>query len=885
MKNTRRFLQSALVALWLLEIFATSSHQAYAQTRAINFANGFEQPIVVKLVGLITRGTEIPPQHMRALQVSPGEYVVWMRSGSAPEQYTYFRGDSIFVLESFTPDSALTLALSPDTSASSSLHASTNEEFEKIIVDSWQTNELVAYVAPAASVPVDSNAVATTESRADTTQVEPRLAEAMSTTAAPDSQEIAQARPILAQALRVARESKDNAERLRGLLTVMPLLNLVDSSEARVVLDEARVLAPKLSEGPTLLEIMGMAALQGLALGLLDIATGGSSYIFPAGSFGRIVESNARYSDHSREYQAATIYARTVKQRLTLLTIRELAEKNPVQAFDLALTLKEDYARVIALERVLLSWPVAQSEAMVAKVRELASPSQKEKPSPALLAVFAIGIAPHEPALALELTQRALREMGTKPMPVVYRALAHIDSAAAHRHLKKLLVNPAVVKDPLYSFANGAARPQPGLAWEALQSVDQKEEKYPEALVRFARNTASIRPVMAWEALLRIDKGNKKFLAERGELLRLLMPALPAELTTSARDYALELLATPSYQPTSVKFSSFTGDLREEFRKLSAVSDVLIMLGKNEPDFARQQAEQVVFSEYLAQTYILERSGFLKKVSPAFSKINPEDKPLKENLERTFFRDVVKLELAFSRQLTDPTFTLAILDSLDNPFWMALTYTARRQVIPNFDPIKEPDPEGLQSRLNRLLTQVKSHWPALALANQDARSAPANKKSNRFLEVAAMMDFIAVAIYNDKKDWRPFWLDYMPFALAYAGAALSESDSAAAQQAFQTSLNIAAELPSPAREWVDCWNAATWRAAGQSLPLGENKRAVQVAAALTKHEPWEDSLPLLIAEVARLDDAVALQMAQRIEAKPMKTQALVVVASRVLFDR
>jgi len=762
------------------------------------------------------------------------------------------------------------------------LHVSSSEEFEKIIVESWQANDPVAYVARTTSTTAESSAVAIAAPRADTTQAEPRLAEATRKPAAPDSQKIAQARPVLALALHVARECKDRAERLQGLLTVTPLLKLIDSDEASMVLDEARLLAPQLSEGPSFLEIMGRAALVGAVAGLTQNLLGGRSYLFPAGSFGRIVETSTLYPDHSQEYLAATIYARTIKQQFTLQTIYWLAEKNPAQAFDLALTLKENYARVIALEHALLSWPAAQSEAMVAKVRQLAS--QKERPSPAMLAVFAGGIALYDQALAQQLAQRALREMGEKSMPVVFRALAQVDTAAAHRYLKKLLVNPAVTKDHLHSFASGVARLQPDLAWEALQSVDQKEEKYSEALARFARNTASVRPEMAWEALLRIDKGNKKFLAERGELLRLLMPALPAELTTSARDYALELLATPSYQPAGVKFS-FTGDLREEFRKLSAVSDALISLGNTDPDFARQQAEQVVFSEYLAQTFILERSGFLKKVSPAFSKINPADKPMKENLERTFFRNVAKLELALSRQLTNPAVTLAILDSLDNPFWMALTYTARRQVVPNFDPMKEPDPEGLQSRLNRLLAQVKANWPRLALTHGDSLSLPANKKGYRFLEAGAIMDLMAVAIYNDEKDWRPFWLDYLPFALAHAGAVLYEKDSAAALQALQTSVKMAAELPSPAREWATCWNAATWTATNRGRPLDENNKAVQAVAALTKHEPLEASLPLLISEVARLDPTAALQMALPLEAKPLRVQALALLASSVLFDR
>ncbi len=93
----------------------------------------------------------------------------------------------------------------------------------------------------------------------------------------------------------------------------------------------------------------------------------------------------------------------------------------------------------------------------------------------------------------------------------------------------------------------------------------------------------------------------------------------------------------------------------------------------------------------MANWVFLERGNFLEMLEPNFSGSHSNDKEAKRNLEKTFFRNLAQLDLALSLIQMNSHIALAILDSLDNPFWMVLTSTTLRNYVPEFNYAEEPD--------------------------------------------------------------------------------------------------------------------------------------------------------------------------------------------------
>jgi len=276
------------------------------------------------------------------------------------------------------------------------------------------------------------------------------------------SQKVEQSMQILREALAVARDTKDRADRVEGLLIVAPLLEKFAMEEFNGVLDEAAALVPKLPE------VSSIWKPKNLLLRDPDIT---------------IAESIVR------------------KDELTSQLVELLAGKKPSKALDLALSQsqKNDYARALGIERSLRSWPRMETEAAISKIRDLAAGSQKEKPSVATLAALASGAELHDTNLARELANRVIEALNLKagaftsrtsyqfityksiieePMTSIWayekacQILATIDMEAAKQFLMKLMVSPDVNIGNLIAFARGVASTHPELAWQALTALE-----------------------------------------------------------------------------------------------------------------------------------------------------------------------------------------------------------------------------------------------------------------------------------------------------------------------------------------------------------------------------------------------------------------------------
>jgi len=347
------------------------------------------------------------------------------------------------------------------------------------------------------------------------------------------------------------------------------------------------------------------------------------------------------------------------------------------------------------------------------------------------------------------------------------------------------------------------------------------------------------------------------------ELLRQIVPTLPAHLKADARQYMFDFLSSlPEPYEFKKIVMSFTGKNREELQRFAAVSDAIVSFGSIDPEAALNQIQQIAFSEFLDEKFILETKTIYNLLNPYVSGLNPDSKEARKKFAKSFFQDLVRLDLALSLRDQSPEITLVILDSLKNDFWIGLSYTALRRGLPEvtgFDPKIVTNPESFKSRLRKLLREAKMQWLGI--------------------EVAELLDRAAMAVYIKEESAREEWLSYLPFALTIAGQVLYAKDSTAAMNVFQKTISLAKEIPTPTREWALCWNAAVFSKTNFQKAFISATEATNLITVLGKHGPWESSIPLLVNQVAAFNPEAALNIARSLKDKPTKVQAMVEVVN------
>jgi len=466
-----------------------------------------------------------------------------------------------------------------------------------------------------------------------------------------------------------------------------------------------------------------------------------------------------------------------------------------------------------------------------------------------LLAALARAAEPYDIALARELIHQAVEIMNrTGASKDIYETLAKLDPETT----RKLVVENKI--------------------------------RFPSS---FIWAVASVQPELAWMTLKTLDETQKAFIASPAALAREFVPYLPDSLKTEAQEYLLSFLhSLPEPWKPKFRIGGFGGLNREELRRFAIISDIIVSLGSIDPDTALAQLQQVSFSEYLDKRTILEPKNIYKLFTPSVSGFNPDDEEARDKFAENFFKNLVRLDLALSLLNQNPKFSLAILDSLKNDFWIGLSYTSLKRGLnkmSGFDPETEPNPIGFKSRLRNLLKQAKEKWPVAAVNNNAIQAEDSITKQYRFIKVAELFDRAAIAIFVNNEDSRKDWLNYLPFALVDAGRALYTKDSTATMNALKKAMNWISQMPTPACEWALSWNTAAVNKFDTQMSLEYEKATSLLLDALMKNEPWEDAVPLLVKQVAVFNPDAALKVARREKDESAKIRALLAVVYGMNF--
>lgn len=262
----------------------------------------------------------------------------------------------------------------------------------------------------------------------------------------------------------------------------------------------------------------------------------------------------------------------------------------------------------------------------------------------------------------------------------------------------------------------------------------------------------------------------------------------------------------------------------------------------------------------------------------AAGELLPKGKEAQLRLTSSFSRDLVRLDMALSLLHSHPILSLKVIESLEDDFWKALAYTAMRGSFP-FLP-KDPDPEGIQARLEELMRNGRTEWAEAAVRIAPSDPSIARISLSRLAQVCERMDTVALLIMQTKKESRRHWVDFLPLSLAVAGRAWQGVDAGKAADAFRRSVELASQMESPAREWALCWNAAVWYDSSKNEDsIAAARDAAQRVVGIKEHRPWQLDLHELVARVARFDPVAALSLARSSAAEPVRVYALLAIAT------
>ena len=108
---------------------------ALSYSSTVTFDNRSGEPAVVKLVGPTPYIVDVPDEQNRtAMKVAPGEYLILVRYGNHPNEYTYSKGDPFHVEETAMSYSMLTITLHKVINGNYRTHRSSALEFAQALL-------------------------------------------------------------------------------------------------------------------------------------------------------------------------------------------------------------------------------------------------------------------------------------------------------------------------------------------------------------------------------------------------------------------------------------------------------------------------------------------------------------------------------------------------------------------------------------------------------------------------------------------------------------------------------------------------------------------------------------------------------------------------------
>jgi len=676
---------------------------------------------------------------------------------------------------------------------------------------------------------------------------------------------------ILYEALEDARKAKDPWYQAISFIEISAASQDLDVATSTQSLEEAIEVVPRLPEGPgfvsRLLEVASLAGEIWGGFSLLSPSLGAlrsvSSYgVFLATRHALVFSSSVVQSELAGYYTTA-IRRIALKEQLSIQLVRLLASKDPRRALELALLVKDESTRALGVSVALAAWPSGTSSEITTTVQKLAADNTGSDPSPEFLAALADGLAAHDASIARDLARRAAAGQAQRKVAneAVYAIVAALDRRAAESLLSSL--------------------------------ADSRDGDAPFRLGAFARSVASSQPDLAWRALSSIDSRSEKLWPLRAAVLRQIARQLPSDLRPSALEAARTLLSSAAAK----------GDWEEG--PLYPVWDALMALDYLEAGSGLVELGRVTSGRfegfilgnagsgfmYYGDEYRMPKVGFLNKTERQELR---EFKERHDTVKKTFLPNLIRLDLAISWIQSDPARSLSVLETFDDLFWRALAAAALQRAafegpevhgLPGFD--DPPGTETIEARLTRLVAEVRLKWVAAARLMQDSNPSAAKSTLLKFAKAAESMDRAASRVIMDKRGKTAgLWLDYLPFSQTVAGSALVELAPEAASEVFRSSVQLAKELTSPAREWALCWNAEAWVENTHSEEAhAAMAEAARDAADLNDHKPWEGLLPNLVYRVARMDPGTALRIARSEEARDVRALALTAVVVGITEER
>lgn len=122
--------QRCRLSVATLLLISLTGLQAQSLRNPITFDNQSGEMALVKLIGPTNHVAEVPNGQKRTINVAPGDYYLLSRYSSAPNRYTYARGDTFKVEETTAQHSVITITLHKVLGGNYLTRETSREEFE-----------------------------------------------------------------------------------------------------------------------------------------------------------------------------------------------------------------------------------------------------------------------------------------------------------------------------------------------------------------------------------------------------------------------------------------------------------------------------------------------------------------------------------------------------------------------------------------------------------------------------------------------------------------------------------------------------------------------------------------------------------------------------------
>jgi hypothetical protein len=513
----------------------------------------------------------------------------------------------------------------------------------------------------------------------------------------------------------------------------------------------------------------------------------------------------------------------SLKALVTLGVVRQLAQLDPRRAFDLSETVEVTHSRALGFETALVQWSQKDAPAALKRARDRAVVEAKERAAGTLCGL-ARGVAPVDPELARELTQKSVSllpssDVGREETLYCYQAVSVLDPAGIATELARLVREDD--QAGLLALAAGIREAQPEQAWRALQAATVPRDSNKNRLMQLAgisRELAGRLPAMY-----------------RAELI-----GYNTELFDRAAEYDQPLVSFSGPSPFGVV----------------ALMDAMAALATVDPKLAWARVEKLRLPSNVTRM-ILQRTRV-------------------GSVER-FPNDLLRLELALSELATAPKNALVVFESLDQAFWEAAATVAFRWSGLTAPFVENAGPARIVDQLRR----VRSDWPRVARRLCATDPVTCQRMLRRFRQVAEWLDLAAIDRIANEQAYRSVWAAYLPLTLTVAAEAMVGSDIEDADEAVRRGLELTLKLPSPSREWALAWNAVAWKRLNTDEAASATKQAAEHLRRLTARaggRDWWQWMPRLLEQVASIDLEHAYSLA-RLSHPAIRGAALIAVAS------